>query len=145
MEYITFRHLDQLSDEQIERLAARMANGRNRAAVHSRRVASLFVALLTVLESEQGRRRTTLLPHSAVPVTVALPTVGELSEGEVRTVMRSLLEARTTLGACTAVAGFCDAALATLEVSQAHQMETLARLACAFDKPPDDTEIRRNL
>jgi hypothetical protein len=145
MEYVTFRHLDQLSDEQIERLATRMAAGRNRAAVHSHRVASLFVALLNALDSEQERRRTTLLPHSAIPVTVALPTVGELSEGELRAVMRLLLEARTTLGACTAIAGFCDAALAALEVSQAHQLETLARLACAFDEPPDDTEIRREL
>lgn len=143
MEYVTFRHLDQLSDEQIERLAAHMAAGRNRAAAHSRRVASLFVALLSVLETEQERRRTTLLPHSAIPVTVGLPTVGELSEAEVRAVMRLLLEARTTLGAATAVAGFCDAALAALEISRARQVETLARLAGTLDEPPDDTKIRR--
>ena len=139
MEHVTFPHLDELAAPHLGQLIGRTIDARDRLVPHSPRVASLFGALLRVLEDEQARRQAAALPHSAGSVTVALPMAAELSDAERRDVMRFLLETQSTIGGGSPAAkSFCAAVLGTLSAGQQHHQDVLGRLAHDMEAPSAD-------
>ena len=136
MESVTLTGLHEIPDDHLAQLVAGLARERNLAAAHSPRLATVFVALLDALASEERRRQGAGLPHSAEPVIVLLPTAGELSDDEMRELMRQMLRERTAFGGGTpAVARFFDEVLDGLKTTRSHQDETLARLEQDFAGP----------
>jgi hypothetical protein len=129
MASVTLTDLHELPTSQLEHLIRVLAHERNTTAATTPRVASVFMALLDGLTSEQKRRQESELPHSARVLTVPLPMAGELLETEMEALMRWLVRGRTSIaGGTPAAARVFESVLAALHDTRMQQQETLAHM-----------------